>query len=125
MHKKIKELIEHAIDVLRTKTAEKFPVKSEQIFKEVISELAKIKHDNGDSRGHKFYKEATSSIYLLTSIQDMDWGEALGDIGFTLDGRHPTISEIVSAEYSDDNKAAEFFIAQTEELYQQLIGLCE
>ncbi len=125
MHKKIKQAVLESLSGIRAKLSVRFVVGSEEKFKLVIGELAKIKHDESDSKGYQYSLDAYDSVRKIAEIpkSDMTFGEMLSSIGSILNEKHPIFGEILDED--DTIKDDDFIEHQSEELYVYLTGVAE
>lgn len=125
MHKQIEELVSHALNTIDTELKQAYPEDSNERFKTVISELAKIKLDPTDQyKGYHYYSEAYNAIVkFIDQTHNNTLWDSITDIGFLLDERHPLYPNIIEDEFQ--NNPRKFIEQSSEELYHYLLGVAE
>lgn len=126
MYQKLQKLVDRSLNNIQSKIREHYsdPIEATKIYKQIVETLAKIKHDPSQYYGCLSYNEAIDIVDKILLINDdEDWADGLGDIGLTLDGRLPEFGDIVDEACTTQSEGTEFFISQTEEIYQLLIGI--
>jgi hypothetical protein len=124
MHKQIEELVSKALKTIEIQLKHEFPEDAHEKLKKVVTELIKIKHDSTDHKGYHYYTEAWDEISIkLNQFENDTLWEAIYDISFLLNQRHPMFSDLPEEDLKGHERI--FIEQQTEELYSYLLGVAE
>lgn len=114
MHPKVQSLLKESLEQVHGILKEHFPEDYNAKYKAIISELAKIRHDDADPKGFKYFGKVIHSLDKVADfpISNFPWLDSIGHIAFLMNETDPLYSSV-------ETEKAE----QAEEVYAHLIGI--